>query len=59
MFTKKTICSDFSVAASDLSVIQNVRKVKLLNFNLLQPADTRTYLWVSGGYNVNVQKFFE
>lgn len=59
MITKKTICSDFRVAASDLGVIQNVRKVKLLNFNLLQPADTRTYLWVSGGYNVNVQKFFE
>ena len=59
MLTKKTISSDFRVAASDLGVIQNFRKVKLLNFNLLQSSDTRTYLWVSGGYNVNVQKFFE
>ena len=59
MLTKKTISSDFRVAASDLGVIQNFRKVKLLNFNLLQSPDTRAYLWVSGGYNVNVQKFFE
>lgn len=59
MLTKKTICSDFRVEASDLGVIQNFRNVKLLNFNLLQSPDTRTYLWVSGGYNVNVQKFFE
>ena len=41
-----------------LGLIQELRNVKHLNINTLQPPDTQTYVCVSRGYSMSVFKSF-